>query len=252
MLETRRLLRPRPAGVHRLRELIEESRALADQPHRSELSINRFQASLWEDLVGARRRARPVGPLERGRPRPRRHHRGRAGRPAGRAAGRAAALPAATACAGSTSCGPRAGRDPGRRHGSGQDAADAGAGRPGPARRSRTVRRSWSSPRPAWCPTGGRGGPVRARPARRLAGRVDGQAAADPSRRCVAGADLVVTSYALLRIECDAAGRLGLVRAGARRGAVREEPPGEDLRRAPAGCRPRSSWPSPARRWRTA
>ena len=77
-----------------LRELIAESQALVDRP-RPELSINRFQTSLWEDLVGSRRRDRPVSAVERGRPAAGRHHRDRAGRSApARLQARAAALPA--------------------------------------------------------------------------------------------------------------------------------------------------------------
>ena len=51
ILRDRRLLRARPAASSlALRDLIEESKALHDHA-RPELAVNRFQSSLWDDLV---------------------------------------------------------------------------------------------------------------------------------------------------------------------------------------------------------
>ena len=189
-----------------------------------------------------------------GRPRAGRH-RPRSSRSAAArdAAGRAAALPAGRLPLAQLPVEPPAGRDPGRRHGSGQDPAGAGADRPGQARPSRTappflvvaptsVVSNWAAEAARFAP--GLHG--------RLPDRVDRRSAAARSSEVVAGADLVVTSYALLRIEFDQLAELELVRADPGRGPVREEPSGEDLPVRPPDRRPRSSWRSPAPRWRTA
>ena len=78
------------------------------------------------------------------------------------------------------------------------------------------------------------------------------RSAAARSAEAVAGADLVVTSYALLRIECDALAELGWS------GLILDEAQFVKNHRAKthpcarSGSARRSSWPSPAPRWRTA
>ena len=137
-------------------------RRLVDRPH-PELSINRFQTSLWEDLaaLGAeidqsvqwnaavRRLAgtTAVEPVD----------------PPARAAGAAAALPAGRPALAQLPDDPPAGRDPGRRHGSGQDPADPGAGRPGARDRAGRPAVPGRRPDQRGVQLDGRGGAVRPR-----------------------------------------------------------------------------------------
>ena len=67
----------------------------------------------------------------------------------------------------------------------------------------------------------------------------------------VGHADIVVTSYALLRLRRRRAGRASVARADPRRGPVRQEPSLDDVPERPAAGRAVSSWRSPERRWRT-
>ena len=127
----------RPEFVQ-LRELIEESKALHDH-HRPELSINRFQASLWEDLTNlgvaidqsARWEQTVRGltdvSIDRGR---------RCSRDAAR---HASALPARGIPLAVVPLESSPGRHLGGRHGPGQDAPSAGADLPGPVGLSRAA-----------------------------------------------------------------------------------------------------------------
>ena len=231
-----------------LRALIEEARALQDS-RVGRLRISRFQAGLWDELAAlgvvveqahgwAARRARPA----------------RAGRrsPAATAARRsraAAALPARRLRLAGLPVAAPARRHPRRRHGAGQDAAGAGADLPRARASPASAARSWSSRRPAsssnWAAEAARFAPTSRVPSpTRCASRLGDLA--DDGRRGGRRRHLVRRcSGSTTR---PTRGRSG--RAGPRRGAVREEPPGQapPVRR---GCRRRSSWRSPARRWRT-
>ena len=101
----------------------------------------------------------------------------------------------------------------------------------------RRPRRSWWWRRPAWWRPGrarrrGSPRPARARGRPRPAARRGRR-----WREAIAGADLVVTSYTLFRLDEDDVRGRGLGRPGPRRGAVRQEPPGQDLPGAPAARR---------------
>ena len=76
---------------------------------------------------------------------------------------------------------------------------------------------------------GPRGRPLRAGPRRCARSPSPRPAAASTLAEAVDGADLVVTSYALFRLEFDDYVAHDVGRPGARRGAVRQEPPGQDL-----------------------
>ncbi len=100
-------------------------------------------------------------------------------------------------------------------------------------RTGRRARSSWSRRRACvanWAAEARRFAPGLRR-ARRSATR--GPARRRARRRC-AGADVVVTSYALFRLEYDDYARRELGRADARRGAVRQEPPVARPTSAPA------------------
>ena len=125
--------------------------------------------------------------------------------PPGRARPRAAAVPARGVPLAGVPAPPRARRHPRRRHGPRQDRADA-----------RAVR---ARDRAVGCPDaavprrrpdlgrlelGGRGRPLRARPAGDDGRRHRRPPAGGASRDVAAGADIVVTSYAILRLDADA------------------------------------------------
>ena len=151
----------------RLRELIEESKALEDR--RPALTVNRFEASLWDDLVGlgvvidqSARWSQTVRGLDR------RH--GRCDPPAVPATLQAELRPYqldGVSTGWTSSAPPRLG---------GILADDMGLGKTlqalalichaGRAARAARRHRSWWSRRPAWCRTGERGGPVRPGPER--------------------------------------------------------------------------------------
>ena len=239
--------------LRQLARLIEEARALQDDPGDQRLRISRFQAGLWEELTGlgvVERQARawqeqvqgllsadgvdgfvrvpPPGTLLAGL------------RPYQLDGLPVAGVPVAAPSR----------RHPRRRHGPGQDAPDAGAdlpragrgaGRRAVPRRRPDQRRAQLGgrvravrPRPEGGDDHRHAGPQRRRPGRGRRGRRrrgDLVHAAPPGLRRPRGGEVV--------------------RADPGRGAVRQEPPVEDLPvRAPA-CRPRSRSPSPARRWRT-
>ena len=69
---------------------------------------------------------------------------------------------------------------------------------------TRRPRRSWSSRRPAWWQLGGRGRAVRPGPERRAGHRAPQRRRGQDLDELVAGADVVVTSYTLLRLDFDA------------------------------------------------
>ena len=112
---------------------------------------------------------------------------------------RAAALPARRLPLAGVPVAQRARRDPGRRHGPGQDAADPGPGRPRPRRGRGAVPRG--GPDLAWWRPG------RTRPPTFVPGLTTRTVTESRARRgvgldeAVAGADLVVTSYTLYRME---------------------------------------------------
>ena len=184
-----------------LRQLIEEARALQDRTG-GPLRISRFQAGLWEELAA-------LGVVERQAGRGGSRSPACCARPAHRH--RAAREPVARSCGPTSARGstgwlpvaPPARRDPRRRHGPRQDAADAGADLPRQARRPRPepVPRRRADQRGGQL--GGRGRPVRARPR-------GGDDHRHPAARgqdldeVVAGADVVVTSYTLFRLDADA------------------------------------------------
>ena len=173
------------------------------------LTVNRFQASLWEDLVSlgaeidqSARWTQTVRGLADARP---------VEPPAVPATlhGRAAARTSSTGTAGCTSSAATTS--------AGSWPTTWGWARPlqalalicqarlGPARLRRP---SWWSRRPAWCRTG-LSEAARFAPDLKVVCLTESpaQAAAVRSTEAVAGADLVITSYALLRIEIDAPGR---------------------------------------------
>ena len=96
---------------------------------------------------------------------------------------------------------------------------------------------------------GGRGGALR--PRARVEAVTDTLAKSGRTIDEVAAADVVVTTYTLLRLDADAYRSVDVGGADPRRGAVRQEPPGEDLPlRARAG-RAVQAGDHRARRWRT-
>ena len=165
---------------------------------------------------------------------------------------RAPALPARRVRLARVALGARARRHPRRRHGPRQDAADPRPRLPRREHATRASARSSSSRRRASSRTG-RARPPGSRPgcASSPVDRHGARSRGADDRGARAGADVVVTTYTLLRLDADAYARASSGRACPRRGAVREEPPGQDVPLRPASSTPRSSSRSPARRWRT-
>ena len=95
---------------------------------------------------------------------------------------------------------------------------------------------------------GARGSP---RPAHGDPRRRPPSAAAYPCPRRSPGPTWSLTSYAVFRLDAGGPTRPAVGRLGPRRGPVRQEPPVAGPTSAPDACRRRSSWPSPARPWRT-
>ncbi len=151
---------------------------------------------------GARRRHRAgAGVAAPGR-RAARARRGRRARPAGDAGGGAAPLPARRVRLAGVAVGARARRDPRRRHGTRQDAAGARADLPRARGATRASARSWSSRRRASCRTGSarrRG----SRPGSKVEAVTDTLARSGRTIDEVAAADVVVTTYTLLRLEAE-------------------------------------------------
>ena len=184
-----------------LRALIEEARALQDAPS-APLRISRYQAGA---LVRARRAGRGhragAGLAAAGGDAARagRARRARSARDDRR---RAAPLPARGLRLAGGALGARAGRDPRRRHGPGQDARDARArlprpcpqprGRPVPGRRPTSVVSGWVDEA------------ARFAPSLRVEAVVDTLAKSGRTIEELAGADVVVTTYTLLRLDADA------------------------------------------------
>ena len=225
----------RRPGLDRLRDLIEESRGAG------RLRAGRAHPQPLPGLaLGGPRRPRgrrlPGRALVAGGPRPGGQRPPADARPAADAAGRAAALPARGLRLAAHPLVQRAGRDPRRRHGSGQDGADPRARGPGPAGAAGGAALPGGRADQRGAGLGRRGGPLRPLapgrrvrlpyPAPRLAGRAGGG-----GRR---GRHLVRAAAARRRRDR----RARLVGAGAGRGAVRQEPPGEDLPGGTAGRRP--------------
>ena len=87
-----------------------------------------------------------------------------------------------------------------------------------------------------------RGGPVRPVAAHRGRRPHPEQGAGAALADTIAGAQVVITSYAVLRIDEVAFRSRAVGRGGARRGAVREEPPGQDLPGGAAARRARAKF----------
>ena len=132
---------------------------------------------------------------------------------------------------------PPARRGSRRRHGAGQDRAGPGADLPRPAGRARTRRRSWWSRRPAWWRTG-RPRPPGSRPSCAVVTVAETAAAPRPGPRPRPSRARTSSSP---RTRCSGSTSTptpGSRWSGAdpRRGAVRQEPPGEDLPVRPAAA----------------
>ena len=212
----------RPEFAH-LARLVEAAAELRDQPDGA-VRVGHHDLGLWDELaeVGIVDAAgRPVGPLGAGAP-----HAGHAARGGpGRGDRRAALLPARRLPLAGLPVAVRARRDPRRRHGARQDAGDPGAGRARPRARGGAVPGGRADQRGAGVGGGGRG--VHPRPRRAGGDGVPGPARA-VARLALRGRR---RGGHLLHPVPARAGRLrhpDLGRAGARRGADRQEPPGQD------------------------
>ena len=183
-----------------LRGLIEEAREISDVDGDT-LRVSRYQVGLWEELVALGVVEQQSAAVGRGGRRPTAAGRAAGARRALRVAGHPAPLPGRGLPVAQHALGRPARRGARRRHGPGQDAADLGdgatsprarrAGRPAARRGARQRGRHLGARRPrASAPACGWW--RSRRPQRRR-----GTALAD----AVAGAQVVLTSYTLLRLE---------------------------------------------------